>query len=264
MRFRFDAHQPYQKLAVSAITAAFDQTLVRREKAGLVRIGVYEEQFVHTTFDLDHGRLLENVRAVQHAHGIEPDNDLHLIRETVPTPAGEQEVALPNLSVEMETGTGKTYVYLRTALELNRRFGLKKFIVVVPSVAIREGVLKTFQVTAEPLRRAVRQRPVPVRRLRVEEPQPPPRVRRGRQRPVPGHDHRLLQQGGQRHPPADRPPPGPGRPALVASRPPGPHPGRAAEHGEPRPQAGAWPRSTRSPPCATAPPTATRTTSSTA
>ena len=47
----------------------------------------------------------------------------------------------------METGTGKTYVYLRTAMELNRRYGLKKFIVVVPSVAVREGVLKTFQMT---------------------------------------------------------------------------------------------------------------------
>ncbi len=58
----------------------------------------------------------------------------------------------------METGTGKTYVYLRTALELYRRYGLRKFIVVVPSVAIREGVLKTLQITETHLREPVRQR----------------------------------------------------------------------------------------------------------
>src|SRR5438552_2208112 len=54
-----------------------------------------------------------------------------------------------NFSVEMETGTGKTYVYLRTIYELNARYGWKKFIIVVPSVAIREGVLNTIELTQE-------------------------------------------------------------------------------------------------------------------
>ena len=53
------------------------------------------------------------------------------------------------LDVEMETGTGKTYVYIKTIFELNRRYGWSKFIVVVPSVAIREGVNKTFEMTAD-------------------------------------------------------------------------------------------------------------------
>ena len=52
-------------------------------------------------------------------------------------------------SIEMETGTGKTYVYLRTVHELYQRYGLKKFIVLVPSVAIREGVLKTIEQTKD-------------------------------------------------------------------------------------------------------------------
>src|SRR5712671_1022636 len=52
----------------------------------------------------------------------------------------------------METGTGKTYVYIRTALELNRRYGLRKFIVVVPSVAVREGVIKSLKITQQHLR----------------------------------------------------------------------------------------------------------------
>jgi type III restriction enzyme len=57
-----------------------------------------------------------------------------------------------HFSVEMETGTGKTYVYLRTIFELSRRYGFQKFIIVVPSVAIREGVLKNIEITAEHFR----------------------------------------------------------------------------------------------------------------
>ncbi|WP_454226529.1 DEAD/DEAH box helicase family protein [Propioniciclava flava] len=55
----------------------------------------------------------------------------------------------PNLDVEMETGTGKTYVYIKTIMELHKRYGWSKYIIVVPSVAIREGVKKSFDVTAE-------------------------------------------------------------------------------------------------------------------
>ena len=51
------------------------------------------------------------------------------------------------LSVEMETGTGKTYTYIKTMLELNKQYGWSKFIIVVPSIAIREGVAKTFEST---------------------------------------------------------------------------------------------------------------------
>src|SRR5665647_1860872 len=54
-----------------------------------------------------------------------------------------------NFSVEMETGTGKTYVYLRTIFELSQKFGFKKYIIVVPSVAIREGALKNIEITAD-------------------------------------------------------------------------------------------------------------------
>ncbi len=70
----------------------------------------------------------------------------------IPTLGGQQRARFPNFSVEMETGTGKTYVYIRAALELYRRYGLRKFIVVVPSVAVREGVLKTLKITQDHLR----------------------------------------------------------------------------------------------------------------
>ena len=61
----------------------------------------------------------------------------------------EPLIQIPNVSIEMETGTGKTYVYLRTAFELNKRYGLTKFIIVVPSDAIRAGVLKSLEITKE-------------------------------------------------------------------------------------------------------------------
>jgi type III restriction enzyme len=86
-------------------------------------------------------QLLTNIRAVQRSRGLEQSAELASSRAA---PDGA-----PNLSIEMETGTGKTYVYVKTIMELSKRYGWSKFIVVVPSVAIREGVLRSFDVTAE-------------------------------------------------------------------------------------------------------------------
>ena len=80
-------------------------------------------------------RLLENVRSIQHANGIARSESLH------------RDLGAVELDVEMETGTGKTYVYTETIFELNKRYGWSKFIIVVPSVAIREGVAKSLQTT---------------------------------------------------------------------------------------------------------------------
>jgi type III restriction enzyme len=147
MRFQFDANQAYQLRAVESVANLF-HGLARETFTKTLRINLIAADIESERFALDHQRLLANVRAVQKANGLEPDAELKLI--TAQADIGnrkKQDVSFPNVSVEMETGTGKTYVYLRTALELNRRHGLKKFVVVVPSVAIREGVLKTFQVT---------------------------------------------------------------------------------------------------------------------
>ena len=77
--------------------------------------------------------LLENLKAIQLRNGLRPSSSL----------------ASGDFTVEMETGTGKTYVYLRTVFELNKRYGFTKFVIVVPSVAIKEGVYKTLQITAD-------------------------------------------------------------------------------------------------------------------
>jgi len=145
MQFRFDADQEHQVQAIESVADLFEgQPFVEAALAPLITEGVGA---VANWLDLPGDDLLANLRAVQARNGLPPDDALQYIEEEVATAAGPATVRFPNFSVEMETGTGKTYVYLRTALELCRRYGLRKFIVVVPSVAIREGVLKTLQVT---------------------------------------------------------------------------------------------------------------------
>src|SRR5207344_2946384 len=80
--------------------------------------------------------VLKNLADIQLRNGLPPSGKL----------------ASGDFTVEMETGTGKTYVYLRTIFELNRRYGFTKFVIVVPSVAIKEGVYKTLQITEEHFR----------------------------------------------------------------------------------------------------------------
>lgn len=86
-------------------------------------------------------QLLTNVHRVQQARGLELSKDL---KDPV-----KKSAAPINLDIEMETGTGKTYVYTKTIMELHKRYGWSKYIVVVPSIAIREGVKKSFDITAE-------------------------------------------------------------------------------------------------------------------
>ena len=74
-------------------------------------------------------------------------SNLHAVQEEGCLPATEELTGgrLRDFTIEMETGTGKTYVYIRSIYELNHRYGITKFVIVVPSIAVREGVLKSFQ-----------------------------------------------------------------------------------------------------------------------
>ena len=107
---------------------------------------------ISNRIDLSEAVLLKNLHAVQADNDISRDADLRTISQSIETTTGLKSVRFPNFSIEMETGTGKTYVYIRTILELFRRYGLRKFIVEVPSVAIREGVLKTSAITEKHLK----------------------------------------------------------------------------------------------------------------
>ena len=84
--------------------------------------------------ELNDRLILEHINTIQRSNQIKPSMQLE---------------GRYNLTIEMETGVGKTYTYIKTMYELNRAYGWSKFIVVVPSIAIREGVYKSFQVTQE-------------------------------------------------------------------------------------------------------------------
>ena len=148
MRLQFEPDLDYQRDAIDAVCDLFagaevGESLftVRKPKMGVDAAqgrlyGATPDAGYANAVRLPPAELLANLRAVQLRNGLRQDAAL-----------GERDFA-----VEMETGTGKTYVYLRTMLELHKRFGWTKFVVVVPSVAIKQGVLKSLQITREHLR----------------------------------------------------------------------------------------------------------------
>jgi type III restriction enzyme len=149
VKLQFDANQDYQLVAIRAIVSLFDgqpdasQTAVTRadelSSLSLTETGVANRRVI------DDAQWLKNLHAVQKTHGIELSQALATMTLDDGSPVG----AFPNFTVEMETGTGKTYVYLRTIHELAKTYGFRKFVIVVPSIAIREGVLKSLQITKE-------------------------------------------------------------------------------------------------------------------
>lgn len=134
MRFHFDPNLEYQNDAIQAVLRLFEGA--ERSESSFPLIADYGA--VPNELPLVEEQVLENLQAVQ------CDEEIH----TAPMIVSESLNSM-DFSVEMETGTGKTYVYLRTAFELFEKYGMRKFIIVVPSVAIRQGVLKTFEMTAE-------------------------------------------------------------------------------------------------------------------
>jgi type III restriction enzyme len=151
--FTFQADLPHQLAAVNNVAELFDG-LDKRSAAFLLNnediIGNADEWD-----DLADDLVEENLRRIQNAHNAEqPEASLVMRRLTRDDGVMLDGVSVDahscmHFTIEMETGTGKTYVYLRTMLELHRRYGFTKFIVVVPSVAILEGVKKTFDDTRD-------------------------------------------------------------------------------------------------------------------
>jgi type III restriction enzyme len=162
MKLQFDPNQQYQLDAVAAVTDIFDGQPQGAPEYAVIQVGDYGGLFagqsrtelgVGNRLLLPDEKLLANTRAVQARNDIEVDDPATPLEawELFDTAANTAR-RCPHFSVEMETGTGKTYVYLRTIFELSRRYGFQKFIIVVPSVAIREGVLKNIEITSEHFR----------------------------------------------------------------------------------------------------------------
>ena len=129
MELKFE-ELPYQLDAVNAVANLFAGQPNHARAFDLTSQGT--GRFVGNGLDLDWETLGRNLNAVQKQNG-QPETEI-----------GAHGL---NFSLEMETGTGKTYVYLRTIYELNKLYGWKKFVIVVPSVPIREGVLKSLEIT---------------------------------------------------------------------------------------------------------------------
>ena len=149
MKLKFKK-QAYQTNAVEAVADCFVGQPKREglnyridpgravDASGQATAALESSGFKNADLALTPGQVLENIHAVQR-------------RQNLPQSAAlvKTKVCDINLDVEMETGTGKTYCYVKTMFELNARYGWSKFIVVVPSIAIREGVFKSLEITAE-------------------------------------------------------------------------------------------------------------------
>lgn len=146
MKFKFKIQQ-YQTDAVENTVAVFRGQPSHVLSAYRRDLGTYQNQRItykeeetgygNHRLELDKQTILRNIRFVQNLYDITPSETL------------AKGVAPVNLDIEMETGTGKTYVYIKTMFELNKQYGWSKFIVVVPSIAIREGVAKSFTMLEE-------------------------------------------------------------------------------------------------------------------
>ncbi|WP_322920648.1 type III restriction-modification system endonuclease [Nocardioides renjunii] len=151
MKFQFKVQQ-YQTKAVDAVVDVFagqpkaDGISYRIDpgrtpKSAKADEGLFADSgFRNAEIALSKPQLLANVQEGQRTRNLPISKEL---KDSKAAPGA------PNLDVEMETGTGKTYVYIKTIMELHKRYGWSKFIIVVPSVAIREGVKKSFDITAE-------------------------------------------------------------------------------------------------------------------
>ena len=146
MKLQFK-HQKFQADAAKAVVDVFagqpylTPTYMMDRGTGTFQIGMNEEDDFTgwrnqpLVPELSNRMILEQIQKIQRTYQITPSQKLE----------GEGY----NLTIEMETGVGKTYTYIKTMFELNKHYGWSKFIVVVPSIAIREGVYKSFEVTQE-------------------------------------------------------------------------------------------------------------------
>jgi len=144
MRLAFDPGQPHQLAAMTAIVEALAGA--RASSPAECTVAVDGVAVVQNRLAIPPEAFDESVRRIQRKRGL-PESGVRWEAANLVIDGVVQQVSIPQLAVEMETGTGKTYVFLRTAFELARHRGLRKFVIVVPSVAIREGVLRTLQTT---------------------------------------------------------------------------------------------------------------------
>lgn len=141
MKFKFESNLVYQNEAIAAVVDLFNEKTMRL-KNGVFTISMGKEDLLNKNLGLEQDLVTFNEDLKETFNKIQ-------IRNNVPQDVLNLDNAgYLNFDIEMETGTGKTYVYFKTIFELSKK-GFKKFIIVVPSVAIKEGVLKTIEMTKD-------------------------------------------------------------------------------------------------------------------
>ena len=164
MKLKFKV-QPYQTNAVNDVVDCFagqpmtSGLTYRIDPGRKAQASAFEEGFKNADLALTDVQILENIQKVQRRQNLPVSQSLtdfttfNARGERVPVAATYKRDALAatrvHLDVEMETGTGKTYCYIKSIFEMNKRYGWSKFIIMVPSIAIREGVYKSLQITAD-------------------------------------------------------------------------------------------------------------------
>jgi type III restriction enzyme len=145
MKFKFDSNLDYQQDAIKAISDIFQGqeicesnfTVYSPEFLAKQQNIAFNEIGYGNRLTLTGGNIIENVQNIQLANGLKPSDRNDVDRNNL------------DFTIEMETGTGKTYVYLRTIMEMYRKYGFSKHIIVVPSIPIKEGVYKSLQITKD-------------------------------------------------------------------------------------------------------------------
>jgi type III restriction enzyme len=154
LTFQFDPNQSYQLDAIESVVDLFEGIPYQDQQDMLS--GTTEDIIANFSEDeaIDEYLLLDNLQMVQQRNNddkkgseLEISDDLIVDDGMVMENTGYDSVRVPHFTIEMETGTGKTYTYLRTIHELRQRYGFTKFIIVVPSVAIYQGVIKSIEIT---------------------------------------------------------------------------------------------------------------------
>ena len=141
MKIQFESDLNYQNNAINAIVNIFEGqeicqsnfSIVKQHTKGQKTTGDFDDLGIGNKLELLDDKILSNVQNIQLRNGLAQSKALNSM----------------DFSIEMETGTGKTYVYLKSIFELHKRYGFTKFIVVVPSIAIKEGTKKTLEITSE-------------------------------------------------------------------------------------------------------------------
>ena len=145
MKLQFDSKLEYQNQAISSVVDLFKG---QSPMQSLFSVGYYDQiagqigmfgtdNGIGNRLELDNEEILENLKEIQLRNGLQQNKSLKSL----------------DFDIEMETGTGKTYVYLRTILELHKNYGFTKFVIVVPGLAIKEGVFKSLNITKEHFRK---------------------------------------------------------------------------------------------------------------